>query len=56
MPLAYYNEFEPYAAAWLRNLIGEGLIPHGDVDERDIPPRKRPQPSSWQLTPQSVIW
>ena len=33
---AYYNEFEPYAAAWLRNLIAEGLIPAGDVDERSI--------------------
>ena len=33
---AYYNEFEPYAAAWLRNLIAEGLIPDGDVDERSI--------------------
>jgi DNA (cytosine-5)-methyltransferase 1 len=35
-PRAYYNEIEPYAAAWLRNLIEEGLIPHGDVDGRDI--------------------
>ena len=33
---AYYNECEPAAAEWLRNLIREGLIPHGDVDERDI--------------------
>ena len=33
---AYYNEFDPYAAAWLRNLIDAGLIPHGDVDERSI--------------------
>ena len=33
---AYYNEFEPYAAEWLRNLIREGLIAHGDVDERSI--------------------
>ena len=32
----YYNEFEPYAAEWLRNLIKAGLIPAGDVDERDI--------------------
>jgi len=32
----YYNEHEPYAAAWLRNLIGAGLIAPGDVDERDI--------------------
>lgn len=33
---AYYNEFDPYAAQWLRNLIDAGLIPHGDVDERSI--------------------
>ena len=32
----YYNEIEPYAASWLRNLIKAGLIPDGDVDERDI--------------------
>jgi DNA (cytosine-5)-methyltransferase 1 len=33
---AYYNENEPYAAAWLRNLIREGLISDGYVDERSI--------------------
>jgi len=33
---AYYNEFDPYAAEWLRNLIREGLIAPGDVDERSI--------------------
>jgi DNA (cytosine-5)-methyltransferase 1 len=32
----YYNEFDPYAAQWLRNLITAGLIPAGDVDERSI--------------------
>lgn len=32
----YYNEFDPYAAQWLRNLIAEGLIPAGDVDTRSI--------------------
>lgn len=32
----YYNEFDPYAAQWLRNLIGAGLIPAGDVDDRSI--------------------
>jgi DNA (cytosine-5)-methyltransferase 1 len=32
----YYNEFDPYAAAWLRNLISEKLIPYGVVDERSI--------------------
>ena len=33
---AYYNEFDPFAAAWLRNLISENLIAPGDVDERSI--------------------
>lgn len=32
----YYNEFYPNAAAWLRELIAEGLIPPGEVDERSI--------------------
>ena len=32
----YYNEFDPYAAQWLRNLIAKGLLPAGVVDERDI--------------------
>lgn len=33
---AYYNEFNPYAAQWLRNLIDAGLIAPGVVDERSI--------------------
>lgn len=32
----YYNEFDPKAAAWLRELIKARLIPPGDVDERSI--------------------
>ena len=32
----YYNEFDPKAAAWLRELIKQGHIPPGDVDERSI--------------------
>lgn len=32
----YYNEWDPYAAQWLRNLIAAGLIPEGDVDTRSI--------------------
>ena len=35
MPV-YYNEIEPFAAAWLRNLISAGHLPKGDVDERSI--------------------
>jgi DNA (cytosine-5)-methyltransferase 1 len=33
---AYYNENDPYAARWLRNLIAAGHIASGDVDERSI--------------------
>ncbi|MCO7728645.1 DNA cytosine methyltransferase [Brucella intermedia] len=33
---AYYNEFDPKAAAWLRELIKTGHIAPGDVDERSI--------------------
>ena len=33
---AYYNEIDPYAAQWLRNLISSGHIAAGDVDERSI--------------------
>jgi len=33
---AYYNEINPFAAQWLRNLIKGGLIAPGDVDERSI--------------------
>lgn len=32
----YYNEHDPFAAEWLRNLIAAGELPAGDVDERDI--------------------
>lgn len=33
---AYYNEFDPFAAQWLRELIKDGLIADGVVDERSI--------------------
>ena len=33
---AYYNEIDPFAAQWLRNLIAAGHIAAGDVDERSI--------------------
>jgi DNA (cytosine-5)-methyltransferase 1 len=32
----YYNEHDPKAAAWLRELIAGGYIPNGVVDERSI--------------------
>ncbi len=34
--ISYYNEHDPHAAQWLRNLIAAGAIAPGDVDERDI--------------------
>ncbi len=33
---AFYNEIDPYAAQWLRNLIAAGHIAPGVVDERSI--------------------
>lgn len=36
MSAAYYNEIDPFAAAWLRELIRAGQIAPGDVDERSI--------------------
>lgn len=36
MGIAYYNEIDPFAAAWLRELIAGGHIAPGIVDERSI--------------------
>ena len=36
MKAAYYNENDKFAAAWLRELINNGLITDGEVDERSI--------------------
>lgn len=36
MQRVYYNEFNPYASQWLKNLISNGDLPHGDVDTRSI--------------------
>ena len=33
---AYYNEYDPKAAAWLRELIKQGYIADGVVDDRSI--------------------
>jgi len=33
---AYYNEIDPHAAAWLRELIAGGFIADGEVDERSV--------------------
>ncbi len=32
----YYNDADPAACAWLRELISAGLLPAGEVDERSI--------------------
>jgi DNA (cytosine-5)-methyltransferase 1 len=32
----YYNEWDSFAAAWLTELIKDGLIPYGEVDTRSI--------------------
>lgn len=34
--LAYYNEFEPFAAEWLGGLMGRWLISNGTIDARSI--------------------
>ena len=36
MMAAYYNEYDPKAAAWLRELIKQGHIADGVVDDRSI--------------------
>jgi DNA (cytosine-5)-methyltransferase 1 len=33
---AYYNDNDPFVVAWLRELIKEGLIADGEVDDRSI--------------------
>jgi len=34
--VAYYNEIDPFAAEWIRQLINQNVIAPGDVDERSI--------------------
>lgn len=36
MTRAYYNEIDPFAVQWLRELIRRGLVQDGDVDDRSI--------------------
>lgn len=36
MICTYYNEIDPFAAQWLRELINAGAIASGEVDERSI--------------------
>jgi DNA (cytosine-5)-methyltransferase 1 len=53
---AYYNELDPFAAAWLRELIADDLIAPGDVDTRDIKDvsaddLKSYTQAHWQLSP-----
>lgn len=47
-PAAYYNEIDPFAAQWLRNLIASGHIAPGEVDERsieDVTPEEAARPA-----------
>lgn len=34
--MIYYNEFDPFAAAWLEKLMDHGVIPKGYIDTRSI--------------------
>jgi len=34
--MTLYNEIEPYAAQWIRNLVDAGHVAPGSVDERSI--------------------
>ena len=34
--MVYYNEFEPYPAVWLYNLMKQGTLPKGRVDCKDF--------------------
>ena len=34
--MIYYNDCDPFAVAWLKNLVSRGVIAPGDVDERPI--------------------
>jgi DNA (cytosine-5)-methyltransferase 1 len=36
MRAVYYNDNDPFVCAWLRNLIGAGELPDGEVDGRSI--------------------
>jgi len=46
--VAYYNEIDPFAAQWLRELISANLIAPGEVDERSIKDVK-PEHSRWLM-------
>lgn len=32
----FYNDFDRHSAAWLRQLIADGALPHGQVEERSV--------------------
>jgi len=34
--MIFYNDIDPFVCAWTRELIADGLIPEGTVDERPI--------------------
>jgi DNA (cytosine-5)-methyltransferase 1 len=37
----YFNELDPFAAAWLRELQAAGHLPAGTVDQRSITVARR---------------
>jgi len=47
---AYYNEHDPFAAAWLRNLISAGRIAAGDEDRFRDGKRHREDGPAWERT------
>lgn len=34
--MIWHNEIDPFAAAWSRELMAAGLIPHGEIDTRSV--------------------
>lgn len=56
---AYYNEFDPQAAAWIRELIKEGVVAPGDVDERsieDVVPNEIRKYTQWHFYAGVAVW
>ena len=53
---AYYNEIDPQAAQWLRNLIAAGHIAPGDVDARSIVSITGFAVSSGRTISERVMW
>jgi DNA (cytosine-5)-methyltransferase 1 len=59
MNLAWYNERDPFCAAWLVELIKEGVIADGVVDDRDIQdiaPSELEGYSQWHMFAGTGAW